>query len=247
MSEPAPESQGTVSNEHSAGAIRAPESADTADGAAFAAFDLFKAYLDRKFDNFRSDIAADCEQQTHEIAKKLKTEHSYQFKHIGNGKQYLFNEQINSEVLKIIRAAGNKDYKYIQQIAEDVVKQLHKRNKCIKLADKSPAGWDTVKEYLSDELASDSEDEKRIRSAEGRVIRARNQRKRFNRKRDYRPSNRDDVRPAASATAPAPVSAEPLFRGPRRSQGVAKPTDTCYACNEKGHWRKDCQKTKQSQ
>ena len=126
MSEPAPESQGSVSNELSAGAIRAPESADTADGAAFAAFDLFKTYLDRKFDNFRSDIAADCEQQTHEIAKKLKTEHSYQFKHIGNEKQYLFNEQINSEVLKIIRAAGNKDYKYIQQIAEDVVKQLHK-------------------------------------------------------------------------------------------------------------------------
>ena len=88
------------------------------------------------------------------------------------------------------------------------------RNKCIKLADKYPAGWDTVKEYLSDGLASESEDEKRIRSAEGRAIRARNQRKRFNRKRDYRPSNRDDVRPAASATATAPVSAEPLFRGP---------------------------------
>ena len=36
----------------------------------------------------------------------------------------------------------------------------------MKLADKYEGGWDTVNEYLSDELASDSEYEKRIRRAE---------------------------------------------------------------------------------
>ena len=45
------------------------------------------------------------------------------------------------------------------------------------MADRSPAGWATVEEYLSDELASDSEDEKRIRSAEARAIRKRTMKK----------------------------------------------------------------------
>ena len=44
------------------------------------------------------------------------------------------------------------------------------------MADKSAAGWDLVNEYLSDELASGSEDEKRIRRAEQRALRKRKDR-----------------------------------------------------------------------
>ena len=36
--------------------------------------------------------------------------------------------------------------------------------------DKSERGWRTVDEYLSDEAASDSEDEKSIRAAENRAV-----------------------------------------------------------------------------
>ena len=40
----------------------------------------------------------------------------------------------------------------------------------IQFADKSPAGWTAVTEYESDELADDSEDEKKLRSAERRAL-----------------------------------------------------------------------------
>ena len=41
----------------------------------------------------------------------------------------------------------------------------------MKIADKSLTGWNIVQEYLSDDLASDSEDDKKLKAAEARVLR----------------------------------------------------------------------------
>ena len=49
-------------------------------------------------------------------------------------------------------------------------KAIKRRNKLIRIADKSEAGWAKVDEYLSDKVASDSEDEKKIRAAEQRAL-----------------------------------------------------------------------------
>ena len=54
---------------------------------------------------------------------------------------------------------------------DQVLASTKKRNKHIRIADKSDNGWKVIDEYLSEELASDSEDEKRIRSAQARAAR----------------------------------------------------------------------------
>ena len=52
---------------------------------------------------------------------------------------------------------------------EEGISLTGKRIKVIKLADRSEFGWSTVSEYLSDDLASNSEDEKRIFRSERRA------------------------------------------------------------------------------
>ena len=59
-------------------------------------------------------------------------------------------------------ALKNKSYDKVKTVVEEGAGIVSKLIKAIKLADKSEFGWQTVNEYLSDELASDSDDEKRM-------------------------------------------------------------------------------------
>ena len=66
-------------------------------------------------------------------------------------------------------AQANKSYDKVKATLKEDTGIVSKRIKAIKLADKSEFGWQTVNEYLSDELASDSDDEKRMYRAERRA------------------------------------------------------------------------------
>ena len=54
---------------------------------------------------------------------------------------------------------------------ESIKTLLNQGQKEVKLADKSEAGWLAVKEYEAEELASNSEDEKRIKKAQASALR----------------------------------------------------------------------------
>ena len=51
----------------------------------------------------------------------------------------------------------------------DVLDKLKKRNKLLVMADRSENGWDMVQEYLTDDLASDSDDAKKMKDADKRA------------------------------------------------------------------------------
>ena len=93
-------------------------------------------------------------------------------------------------------ALKQKLYEKVKVAQESGTELVSKRVKAIKLADKSEFGWATVDEYLSDELASDSDDEKRIYRAERKI----NKEKRRRVRSDEKGSGSSSVHCAASSS-----------------------------------------------
>ena len=88
----------------------------------------------------------------------------------GNKDQFLFNSELQGTLDETANFLPARDVEKAGEKVEELRKNLRHRQKIIKLADKSEAGWLAVKEYQTEELASDSEDEKRIKKAQERAL-----------------------------------------------------------------------------
>ena len=106
--------------------------------------------------------------------KKFKTESQYKWKYEGNKVQFLLNSELLEELTQSIYAIDNSKVEYARETITEVIEQIKKRNKHIKIADGSDGGWETVLEYQSNPVASDSDDETKINKAENGALRKRN-------------------------------------------------------------------------
>ncbi|XP_068680050.1 uncharacterized protein [Montipora foliosa] len=190
----------------------------------------------------KRDIQEDSLSNSDSIAKKLKEDSKISFKFEGNTKQFYFNSGLAKKVQSASTALGKRKFEVVRGYLEELDSDIKKRNKLIRLADKSAAGWDLVNEYLSDELASGSEDEKRIRRAEQRALR-----KRKDRQQQKVKSSVKQSQPSATTTS---FAGQPHFnfRSSSRSftpSGKAKPGDICFACGQQGHWKSQCRANSQ--
>ena len=197
-------------------------------------FDLFKTYLDHKLHDLKSDIISEQEN----LSLKVKEQVNLKFKSEGNKIQFRFNEEIAADLAKLQKHCTSS---VNNSLVTDICDKLKSRNKLIRIADTSAGGWATVREYEQNEIADNSDDEKRIRQAENRAI------KHIKDKGKFRttPYSRYST-PARSETRPNPNSnyvrsstPQPPFR-----TGFARrepcPWDVCFPCKSMGHWRKNC-------
>ncbi|CAH3164834.1 unnamed protein product, partial [Pocillopora meandrina] len=103
-----------------------------------------------------------------------------QLKYKGNQKQYELNAKLDSiiESIETESERGEPNLPLIKKYSQEARELIRKRQKRIKIADKSKDGWQVVAEYESDELVSDSEDEKRLKKARETASRKRRQKDR---------------------------------------------------------------------
>ncbi|KAL9958766.1 hypothetical protein ACROYT_G035824 [Oculina patagonica] len=146
-----------------------------------------RSYFDQKFSHLKRELSEDQLKSSSSLVKKLKSETNLTFKFSGNKKQFEFNTETLEHItqslsfvdsLKSLVDLENPENHQVSALIlklDDSLnaasKAIKRRNKLIRIADKSEAGWAAVDEYVSDEVASGSEDEKKIRAAEQRALR----------------------------------------------------------------------------
>ena len=122
--------------------------------------------MDQVFSLFKDYLQNQLETKTKEIEQRSKIDKEVvRLKYRGNQKQFELNAAIESILENIeteTQQSRTSNYR-IRSLTQDGSRLLRKRQKLIKIADKSKDGWQIVAEYESDELASGSEDQKRLK------------------------------------------------------------------------------------
>ena len=154
-------------------------------------------------------------------------------------------------------ALNNDDVSEANDLRGDLTVNLKRRNKLIKMADRSVLGWDTVAEYEADPIASDSDDGKKIRQAENKALTKRKSKtsnKLTLRVPSQKPSGQQFQIDGKHNGFTPPSQQNFNFRFPsnsftrdgyyRRSQWPSSSNvrsgDTCFGCGERVHWCKYC-------
>ncbi|CAB4037652.1 Integrase recombinase xerD-like, partial [Paramuricea clavata] len=150
-----------------------------------------------------------------------------EFRYQGNKKQYELNKNVLAHV---DRALTSHDMGEISVELSQGKRILEERNKHILLAEKY--GWDTVHCYTAEPLASDSEDEKRIKRAvkEGKQL------------KNEKAAEAVRFKPNKQIRAPERRS----FGGDMRASYSQSSRDnrmsamTCFRCFKPGHLAREC-------
>uniref|UniRef100_A0A8W8IM57 Uncharacterized protein n=1 Tax=Magallana gigas TaxID=29159 RepID=A0A8W8IM57_MAGGI len=160
-----------------------------------------------------------------------------------------FNAEVQETLSSINWAIDNGKLDYAKELIQEASVKIKDSNKQKRIADSSSGGWETVNQYVSNPIASDSDDESKIYKAENRAIK---KRKMSTKTRD----NREQGKSKPSSTAPNPFSdyanpaprmAFPTRLGPQQPFLQKQQFGTtsfrvggCYVCGDFTHFQREC-------
>ena len=132
--------------------------------------------LDTRFDGFQKKVSENQKSLSDTTLAKLDENmaDSYKFRKRGNEEQFKHNHKV---FVKLREAEAEIEGDNLNQTNINNAKRkitegmdfVKNRQKLIKLADSSDAGWRVVDEYVANPLAEDSDDERKIYKAQTRA------------------------------------------------------------------------------
>ena len=121
------------------------------------ALNLMFDYFGKKFEGMQAQI-----DKNMEAAKKYKPD-GHDIKGKGNKDQFYFNTEISFAIQECQQQISRGNIEDLPANLTSIATKLKKRNKLIKLANRSPAGWSIVQEYEQEPMGSDSNDAQKVR------------------------------------------------------------------------------------
>ncbi|KAK3107400.1 hypothetical protein FSP39_013730 [Pinctada imbricata] len=160
---------------------------------------------------------------------------SYKFKKRGNEEQFKHNNKVFSKLKEAddhlavdMGELSEQNILDCREVLSQGMSILQQRQKLIKLADSSEAGWLVVHEYESNPLAENSDDEKQIFKAQTRA------------ERKLKEENKK--RKESRRFTPYTAYKRPFAEKPAAAGSSSTKPGRCFGCGEKGHRKNECPK-----
>ena len=194
-----------------------------------------------KITKFQQEVTAGQESSSKEVVQKIQRR-AYQFRRKGNEEQFKFNSAVEEHFdaakkeLGKLEPRGEAEKKIVEHMKahlDEGTKTIAVRQKHIKIADRSDLGWAVVEAYMDDELASDSDDERRLYKANREAQQS------IKRKRSESAAAAAKRRATANPEPPPPAQGR-LSQGTRPLVSRPRIIGPCYRCGEMGYLVANC-------
>ena len=211
--------------------------------------------MDNKLADFKADVRQAQDNAAAKAVSRVRHEKSYPYKKKSHEEQARFNNEVEQCIHEaqegMAAVEESPALKRAKEALEKGARLLTERQKLIKIADRSENGWGVVAEYTADELADDSDDEKRLEKAEKAAERKAGLKKR---KRALQP-NKQPVRfqrqerqygysyPPPQWKQQQAVPTVSVASARRVPTPVPRAVGPCFACGEMGHLRSNWMQT----